>query len=187
MNNLPIIRSSGWEVTDAATARISYEQIKAIISERKPEVVLQINEVTAPTHAELRGLYVRELFTLYSMILEVMRSGNQWIAMHVHQNYHTRSVASGTITIEEDEVDILTYHLNPQIFIFSWVDNTLDNPWTPWNWKIPIISDEQDDTNYFYEPDTQRLIVHSGSDALRICFYGFKPLQPVGLSFFETV
>jgi hypothetical protein len=187
MNNLPIIRSSGWEATDAATARISYDQIKAVISERKPEVIIQINDVIAPTQAELRGLYVRELFTLYSMILEVMRSGNQWIAMNVHQNYHTRNVDAGTITIEEDEVDILTYHLNPQVFIFPWVDNTLDNPWTPWDWKIPIISDDQDDTNYFYEPDTLRLIVHEGSDPLRICFYGFKPLLTVGLNFFETI
>ncbi|MDJ1499026.1 hypothetical protein [Xanthocytophaga agilis] len=189
MINQPVVRSSGWETADAILVETTYRKIQFELFRKEPATTIQINDVKAPTRAEYFGLYVRELFTFYQSVLTTMRSSTQWIALNAHSTYHTRNILADTVTIttEEDEVDVIGYCFNPVVFNFEWIDNTLDPNWKPWGWKIPILSDDPDDTNLFYDLTAHKGIVHQGTTPDKIFFYGFSPADFNGLQFFEKI
>ncbi|MDJ1467413.1 hypothetical protein QNI19_34220 [Cytophagaceae bacterium DM2B3-1] len=191
MSNQLAIRSSGWETADSESIKAAYLKIQSEIGISTPQTIIQINDVKAPTHAEHFGLYVRELFAFYTATLTSMRLSSQWIALNVHTTYHSRMIKTAsnivTITTEGDEVDVTGYYFNPVAFNFEWIDNTLDPNWKPWGWKIPVLCDDPDDTNFFYDIITHKGIIHQGSIPDRIFFYGFSPADFSGLQFFERV
>jgi len=188
MNSQLIKRSSGWEPADADTARAAYTTILSEITKRSPSFVVQIHEVTAPTWAEHFGLFVRETFSFYTEALKIM-SDTTWLALQIHSTQHNRIQTPVTFSLKTEHaglVDITAYHFSPAVFDFVWEDNTLDRPWTPWGWDIPILSKDNDDDHFFFNPTTNRVIANRGESLSDIAFYGFEPMRLQRLNFFKV-
>jgi|GEM_PF-2257203 len=188
MNSQLIKRSSGWEPADAESVRAAYTTILSETANRSPSFAVQIHEVTAPTWAEHFGLFVRETFSFYTEALKAM-SDTTWLALQVHATLHNRNQTPDTFSFETEEsglVDITAYRFTPALFNFTWEDNTLDRPWTPWGWDISILSKDSDDDHFFFDPATKRIIANRGESLSDIAFYGFEPIRLPRLSFFKV-
>lgn len=189
MNSQLIKRSSGWEPADAEMMRDAYTKVQSTISSGSPAFTVHMHDVIAPTWAEHFGLFVRETFSFYTQVLTSIKNSPSWIVLRVHTTTHSRSHTVSTLTLETEaagQVGIQGYIFTPAVFNFSWEDNTLDRPWTPWGWEIPILSNDADDDHFFYDPTTRRVIAHRGENLAEIGFYGFEAIELPELSFFKA-
>jgi hypothetical protein len=188
MNSQLIKRSSGWEPAGTETVLAAYTTVLSEMMQRTPSFVVQIHEVTAPTWAEHFGLFVRETFSFYTEALKAM-AGTTWLALKVHATVHNRDQAAHTFSFETEKaglIDVTAYHFTPAFFDFTWEDNTLDRPWTPWGWEIPILSKDSDDDHFFYDAQTHRIIANQGNSLSEIAFYGFERMKLPEMNFFKV-
>lgn len=184
-----IKRSSGWEPADAETIRDAYDKISLVIHQATPRFNVQVREVAAPTWAEHFGLFVRETFSLYSQVIEEMKDSSSWVVLQCHSVVHNRSQKPGAITLDSanaGKLDVHGYRFMPGVFNFVWEDNTLDRPWTPWGWEVPILSMDADDDHFFYDPATGRVIANLGERIAEVAFYGFERFLLPDLRFFSV-
>lgn len=172
-----IKRSSGW-------AKISEKELEKTHSDLnirlgklgKPFEITYEPVKNQLTRAENFGKYVREIYSVYSSILEDMKSSRDWLALQVRSTYHSKADYADSIIIgsenEEDQVQVRGFYLDPAAFVFAWEDNTMDRPWKPWNWQLGILPEDLDETHYFFDNKSDRIIIGKGS---KIFFYNLNP------------
>lgn len=99
------------------------------------------------TLAEKYGRRIKLKFNFYSAFLDLIKSDRDWIAFERHSMDHVSY--SGEYTIIDDD-QVRAYYFDPLAFNFKWWDNTLDFPFTPWNWQVDLIPKDLDDNHIFY-------------------------------------
>lgn len=138
------------------------------------------------TYAENFGKYVRELFFVYSAILEEMKFSREWIALQVRSIDHSKANYSDSIIIDNnnnaDQIQIRGFHLDPLAFDFHWQDNSMEHPWKPWNWQLDILPDDLDEAHYFFDLKSEKAFI--GGDN-QISFCKMKPKFPKILTRFR--
>ena len=188
--------STPWKMMSPDEAKAGYQEVRKLIAEKSPSCrIAQVVKVKSQTEAEHFGCYVRDVFQLYTILLESMaKHCCQWSVLQAHNTYHTSGASVVRLTDDGNEWDINAMYFDAVVgrLQFKWEDNTRALQWKPWNWQIPILVEDEDDAHYFYDPVSQKAIVHCGSNALEgadfdILLYGFEVDIPQDLNFFEVV
>jgi hypothetical protein len=195
--SVDFVISTPWKKMNRDEAKSGYEEMRKFISEHSPTSrITQVIKVKSQTQAEHFGWYVRDVFRLYTILLESMAHCRQWSVFKAHDTYHTEG--NNTVVRLTDagrEWDINAMYFDPVVgrVQFKWEDNTMAlTRWKPWNWQIPILAEDEDDAHYFFDPVSKQAIVHCGSNVLEganfdILLFGFKVDLPEDLNFFQVV
>lgn len=189
MNNNLVLDSGGWIELESTKINENYNSTMALFNSEKPQLtIIPKNFTLGLTKAEDFGARTRELFSIYTGILNEMQSSREWIALKIHSNYHTNSQFQNGINIveEENDFDVMGYHLDAIAFKFTWQDNTLEHPWKPWNWKLGLFSDDCDDSHCFFHPlDNKATRSYYDGNDIRLEIFGMTPTLKQPLNFFQ--
>lgn len=97
-----IIRSKGWSPVLTQDLAKIYDDLSAKLSLFKISSTIVHEPVNNDlTNAENFGKYVRELFLVYSAILEEMKLSREWIALRVRSTDHSKVNCTDSIIIED--------------------------------------------------------------------------------------
>lgn len=178
----PIAKSEIPKLYDGAMRRASKLAVSSALESAE--------KIKYPTLAERFGAYVRDLFAVYSALLEAMKTGHHWVALSVHSTLHSSADFDDAVLIgqspAEDQVQVRGRTFDPLVFDFAWRDNTMDANWTAWNWEIDILPNDPDDRHYFFDRSQDKLIETRLEPGPTIYVYNLNPKWPSPLSFFEV-
>jgi hypothetical protein len=183
------LRGTGWTKIPADQLSNFYSILNDKLSSPDEKIILKYKKNEAfPTEAAEFGAYVQELYAVYTCILKDMKTSREWIALKVRSTYHSKANYVDSIIIsdetDDDQVQLQGMKFDPLVFNFPWVDNTRDNPWTPWGWEMDILSNDLDETHYFFDLKSNKLIIGTLNGTEEIYFYNMRPDFPKNLQHF---
>ncbi len=191
-NHIPIIRGTGWSSITGPELVEAYSKLQIKLSKQstpKRALIKKENPGLAPTQAEAFGAYVRELYSIYNVILQEMKISRSWVALQVHSTYHSKIISSDFTILgsenDSNQIQIRGMSLDPLLFNFPWEDNTMTHPWMPWGWKIDILPEDPDDTHYFFNLDGEEILAAHNFDGACIEFFNWNPNFSEAMNSFE--
>ncbi len=182
-----ILRSRGWTSIHTQDLAKSYSDLSTRLGSLDLSFAIAHEpETNDLTYAENFGRYVRELFLVYTAILEEMKSSREWIVLQVRSTYHSKADFSDAIIIgdenDPDQIQVRGFRLDTLVFDFPWQDNSMEHPWKPWNWQIGVLPDDLDEVHYFFDLKSEKLFI--GADK-KLSFCKMRPNFPQKLTLFR--
>lgn len=178
-NKSVVQRSSGWTSLDSSILISTYTNLTSRLKtlSTSPKKIHIETKNNFATQAEFFGAYAKEVFQIYKTILEQMKTSQNWIGLQIRSTYHSTADYPDAVTYYEDAtqdtLQIRGYKFNPQVFNFVWEDNSMSIPWTPWNWQLGILPNDQDETHYFFDLNSEKMIIGKLNPHEEILIYNF--------------
>ncbi|NMO19235.1 hypothetical protein HPC49_46805 [Pyxidicoccus fallax] len=190
MTDLVIRRA--WRKMKASEVEALFPSAWAFKEAHTPQAVYAVRtdfhaSMKRPTMAESYGAWCREFFEVATLVLSEMRSHRDWVAFISHSTDHTSMNDPDCLELPEQEV--VGQFLDPIVFDYPWVDNTLRPPGArpgPDDWVISLRPEDADDTHLFFDREGGRLILCDGPQS-RWAFFGFAPPIPDRFSWLARV